>query len=170
MSNREHRMSKGRGRKKSGLRLRQGFAGQVGSTKFALLTHHASIPISSRTQLTRAGSIGTTLTLREHVVHTRIAVSYTRVTRREWLKRTAAVAGAPLVIRASAMGAGGHTPPSDRVVMGCIGTGGRGRVKLRGLMTYGAKVVAVCDVDAAQRARANTASAASGPPGRKVAP
>ena len=76
------------------------------------------------------------------------------VTRREWLKRAVAVAGAPYVVGASALGAGGRTAPSDRVVMGCIGTGGRGRLNMRGLMTYGAKVVAVCDVDARQRARA----------------
>ncbi len=72
-------------------------------------------------------------------------------TRRGFLKRSAAALAIPYVVPSYVLGA---DPPSERVVVGCIGTGGRGRLDMRGLMTYGGKVVAVCDVDAQQRARA----------------
>jgi len=74
-----------------------------------------------------------------------------KTTRRGFLRRAAAALAVPYVVPSSVLGA---NPPSERVVVGCIGTGGRGRLNMRGLMTYGAKVVAVCDVDARQRAAA----------------
>jgi len=73
------------------------------------------------------------------------------LTRRDFLKGAAAALSAPYLVPSSVLGA---NPPSDRVVAGCIGTGGRGRLNMRGLMHHGAQVVAVCDVDQRQRARA----------------
>ena len=69
--------------------------------------------------------------------------------RRTFLARAVAALAAPYFVPSYVLGA---NPPSERVIVGCIGTGGRGRLNMRGLMTYGGKVVAVCDVDARQRA------------------
>ena len=53
-----------------------------------------------------------------------------RSSRREFVKQSAKiVAGAfilPNIIPSSALGLGGSTPPSDRIVMGAIGTGSQG--------------------------------------------
>ena len=76
--------------------------------------------------------------------------------RRDFLKAAAATAVAvPFVVRPSAVGAAGATPPSDRIVIGGIGTGGQGRHNLRQFMGQpDAQVVAVCDVDAPRRKQA----------------
>jgi predicted dehydrogenase len=68
--------------------------------------------------------------------------------RREFLKKTAATTVAlPLVVSSSTLGIGGQPPPSDRILMGCIGVGGRGSGNMRGFMGHrGVRVVAVCDV------------------------
>lgn len=69
------------------------------------------------------------------------------ITRREFVEGiTAAVVGAPYVIRASALGLAGATPPSERVALGCIGVGGRGRYDMQQLIKYGGQVAAICDV------------------------
>ena len=75
--------------------------------------------------------------------------------RREFLKSlagTAAAAGFPTIIPASALGADGNVPPSDRIVMGSIGVGGQGGGHLRSLLNYNdVRVVAVCDVQGTRR-------------------
>src|SRR5205807_127593 len=52
------------------------------------------------------------------------------VTRRRFLERAAGCAagvlGAPLVVPASALGRGGRTAPSNRIVLAHIGVGGQG--------------------------------------------
>jgi len=65
-------------------------------------------------------------------------------TRRGFLRKgAAAVFGAPLVIHSYAHGAG----PNERIVMGCIGTGGQGRGDMGGFLGFEEiQVVAVCDV------------------------
>jgi len=73
--------------------------------------------------------------------------------RREFLKAAAASLGAPWVVAASAMGRDGHAAPSERVTVGCIGVGGRGRSNMRTFL-HCSQVVAVCDVNAG---RCNTA-------------
>lgn len=72
------------------------------------------------------------------------------LSRRNFL-RTAAVAGGamafPHVVRASALGLGGATPPSERIVLGGIGIGGRGQYVLSWMMREAdVQFVAVCDV------------------------
>jgi predicted dehydrogenase len=82
------------------------------------------------------------------------AVAGRGTTRRSFLKSTAAALMAPAVVPSSVLGGEGQSAPSDRVVVGSIGVGGRGRLNTRGLMHHGAQVVAVCDVDERERARA----------------
>ncbi len=75
--------------------------------------------------------------------------------RRRFLKRAAAVWAAPYVVPASALGAEGHTAPSERITIGCIGVGGQGSGNMSAFLGHGdAQVVAVCDVDKAHRDRA----------------
>jgi hypothetical protein len=53
-----------------------------------------------------------------------------KTSRRDFVKRSAAVAAGaivlPQIIPSSAFGLGGKIPPSDRIVIGSIGTGYRG--------------------------------------------
>ena len=64
--------------------------------------------------------------------------------RRRFLRASASVvAAAPLLVRSHAYGAG----PNDRILMGCIGTGGQGRGDMGGFLGFDdVQVVAVCDV------------------------
>jgi len=72
--------------------------------------------------------------------------------RRRFLKATLAAVAAPSIIPASALGADGSTPPSERVAMGCIGVGGQGSGDMWAFLSdRRVQVVAVCDVDAQRR-------------------
>jgi len=67
-----------------------------------------------------------------------------RLTRRSFLAAGAALA-APYVVPASVLGA---AAPSNRITLGCIGTGNQGVNDMRGfLQNEDAQVVAVCDVN-----------------------
>jgi len=72
------------------------------------------------------------------------------LTRRQFLGRGAMAAGiatAPWVIPASALGRNGSVAPSERIVMGGIGLGGRGSYDLGALLNHkDVQVVAVCDL------------------------
>ncbi|MBN2506565.1 MAG: Gfo/Idh/MocA family oxidoreductase [Verrucomicrobia bacterium] len=72
------------------------------------------------------------------------------VTRRQFLTRSAMAAGAmvaPCIIPASALGRGGAVAPSERIVMGGIGLGGRGSYDLGWILTRKeVQWVAVCDL------------------------
>jgi predicted dehydrogenase len=74
-------------------------------------------------------------------------------TRREFLKTSAVAAaaiGVPYYVPASALGFG-RAAPSDRIVMGAIGTGGQGRGIMNRFMSFDdVQMVAICDVDARQ--------------------
>jgi ASC-1-like (ASCH) protein len=79
-----------------------------------------------------------------------------KITRRAFLRRSSAAAAAgaafPAIIPASALGADGHTAPSNRIVMASIGTGGQGSYDTRALMSLpDVQYAAVCDVDAGRR-------------------
>jgi predicted dehydrogenase len=77
-------------------------------------------------------------------------VSGTPLSRRQFLTRALAASGAlavPAIIPASALGRGGAVAPSERIVMGAIGLGGRGSGDLDWLLgESGVHFVAVCDV------------------------
>jgi len=81
--------------------------------------------------------------------------------RREFMKGTlagaAGVLGFPTIIPASALGADGATPPSDRITMGSIGVGSMGSGDMRAfLQNEGVRLVAICDVRDASRERAKS--------------
>ena len=75
--------------------------------------------------------------------------------RRQFLKRAVAVSGAvtfPFIVPAAALGRGGAVAPSERVVAGGIGIGGRGTSDLQALMGESdVQFVAVCDVKRERR-------------------
>ncbi|MCD6304311.1 MAG: Gfo/Idh/MocA family oxidoreductase [Planctomycetes bacterium] len=69
------------------------------------------------------------------------------VSRRDFMKAAAAVVAAPYVITSEALGAPGRPPASERIVMGAVGVGGRGRNDLHSFLGFGeVQAVAVCDV------------------------
>ena len=74
-----------------------------------------------------------------------------KITRRNFLGRTAAISGAiavPWIIPSSALGAGGNVAPSNRITTGLIGHGLMGRGHLRRMAgDKDLQVLAVCDVD-----------------------
>jgi hypothetical protein len=74
------------------------------------------------------------------------------LTRRGFLKRTAALAAAPYIVPAAALGLGGRVAPSERIIMGGMGVGNRGTHDL-GWMLPEADVqfVAICDAKRASR-------------------
>ncbi len=78
-----------------------------------------------------------------------------RLGRREFLRRAALACGAlaaPQVVPGSALGLGGAVAPSERIVMGGIGIGGRGGYDLPILLQYPeVQFVAVCEVQKARR-------------------
>ena len=77
-----------------------------------------------------------------------------RVTRRRFVGAAAALM-APSIVSSTALGRSGDVPPSKRVSLGFIGTGGRGTANMRSLLPLaGAQVVAVCDVRREMRQRA----------------
>jgi predicted dehydrogenase len=77
-----------------------------------------------------------------------------KTSRRDFVVKSAsALAGAfvlPNIIPASTLGLGGATPPSDRLVMGVIGTGSQGMSNVRDFIRLKDQVrfVSLCDVDA----------------------
>jgi len=78
-------------------------------------------------------------------------ISTRRITRREFLGRTAAFSGivaSPWIIPSSARGADGNVAPSERITVGLIGKGLMGSGHLRRLVgDRDIQVLAVCDVD-----------------------
>jgi predicted dehydrogenase len=76
----------------------------------------------------------------------------TTTTRRKFLQVSAGALAGPLIVPAAVLGKEGAVPASERVTVGCIGVGGRGRANLESVAANpGAQVVAVCDVDATHR-------------------
>jgi len=75
-----------------------------------------------------------------------------RVTRRSFLKGATAAVAAPYFVPASALGKGGFLPPSERITIGFIGVGNKGRGHLNTcLKMKQLQVVAISDVDASKR-------------------
>ena len=81
-----------------------------------------------------------------------------RLTRRQFVGRSALAAAAPYVITSTALGADGRPPASERITMGSIGVGGRGSGNMRGFMNRAeVQLVAVCDVSDKRRQNAKDA-------------
>ncbi len=74
-------------------------------------------------------------------------------TRRRFLQRSAAaLALAPVVVPSSVLGRDGAVPPSERIVLGGIGIGGRGSGVLNWMLPEkDVQFVAICDAKKAQR-------------------
>jgi predicted dehydrogenase len=80
--------------------------------------------------------------------------------RREFLKGLAGgmVAGFPAIVPSSALGRDGFVAPSETIVVGAIGVGRQGSGDMRGFLSQpDVRVAAVCDVQQANRERAETA-------------
>jgi hypothetical protein len=77
------------------------------------------------------------------------------LTRRDFLRRTAVAAGvaaAPCLIPGSALGLNGAVPPSERIVLGGMGVGGRGTGVLNWMLPEkDVQFVAICDAKKSQR-------------------
>ncbi|HUW20518.1 MAG TPA: Gfo/Idh/MocA family oxidoreductase [Sedimentisphaerales bacterium] len=85
------------------------------------------------------------------------------INRRRFLKKAAHIATAtaafPYFVPASVLGKSGTVAPANRITIGCIGTGGRGRLNMRTFMAEpDVQVLAVCDVDAPHREKARIAA------------
>jgi len=80
--------------------------------------------------------------------------------RRDFLRRSVAIAAGafviPEIIPSSVLGMGGGIAPSDRVVLGAIGTGSQGMANMRDFLRLknAVRFVAVCDVDSDRLNRA----------------
>ncbi|MCX6879795.1 MAG: Gfo/Idh/MocA family oxidoreductase [Verrucomicrobia bacterium] len=73
-------------------------------------------------------------------------------TRREFLQKSALAMAMPAIIPARALGRDGAVAPSNRIVLGAIGIGPRGRLVLDAFLKQpDAQFVTVCDVQAANR-------------------
>ena len=71
-----------------------------------------------------------------------------KIDRRVFLKSAAVAAGFPYIVSSSALGKAGTIAPSNRLVMGVIGTGSMGKGDLKGFLNkQEVQVVSVCDVD-----------------------
>ena len=90
-------------------------------------------------------------------MNSRTSKSTLTLSRRNFLKSSAFAAGAavtlPTIVPSSVFGA---DAPSNRIAMGCIGTGGQGSGNMRGFNAKsGCQVIAVCDIDAGHRESAS---------------
>lgn len=75
-----------------------------------------------------------------------------RLSRRRFLQWTGLALAGPTIIPASALGRGGAVPPSERIVLGGIGLGGRGTAVLRWMLPEkDVQFVAICDPNRARR-------------------
>jgi len=91
------------------------------------------------------------------------------INRRRFLKEAAAITTTavvfPYFVPASALGKAGTVAPSNRITIGCIGTGGRGRLNMRAFMAEpDVQVLAVCDVDTPHREKARNEARLGGSP------
>ncbi|MHC4521649.1 MAG: Gfo/Idh/MocA family protein, partial [Planctomycetota bacterium] len=81
-----------------------------------------------------------------------------KVTRREFLRAGTvggAALGLPYIVPSHVLGGAGAVPPSEKIVMGCIGVGSMGSGHVRGFLAQeDVRVVAACDLREAFRQKA----------------
>lgn len=70
------------------------------------------------------------------------------ISRKKFLKDSATAAAAFTIVPRHVLGGQGYTAPSDKLNIGCIGVGGKGRVDVHGVSSQ--NIVALCDVDQAR--------------------
>ena len=76
----------------------------------------------------------------------------TSSTRRSFIKKAALVAGMPTIIPATVLGRNGNIAPSNKIVVGGIGLGPRGRDDLQGFISQAdVQFVAIADVQKSRR-------------------
>ena len=64
------------------------------------------------------------------------------------ISRRGLLAGAAAILPRSVLGGAGHTPPSDKVTVACVGVGSQGlRVMMDYLAQPDVQIVSVCDVN-----------------------
>ncbi len=83
-------------------------------------------------------------------------VRHGNVTRRGFLRGTTGLAlgavGLPYVVRSTALGGSGAIVPSERITVGCVGTGPQGTYVMQNFLGQGdCRVVAICDLKAPVR-------------------
>ena len=74
---------------------------------------------------------------KENMKYLSTSQNITALSRRQFMKRSTAAASAlavPYFIPATALGRGGAVAPSERIVMGAIGNGGRGTADLHSML------------------------------------
>ena len=75
-----------------------------------------------------------------------------KLTRRTFLKRAAAAAAVPYIVPASVFGRDGKVPPSERIILGGMGVGNRGRHDLNWMLPEkDVQFVAICDAKKSSR-------------------
>lgn len=80
-----------------------------------------------------------------------------RLRRRTFLTAAATSVAAPYIVASTALGGNGRPAPSERITMGFVGVGGRGLDDMRSFIAFSeVQALAVCDVDARHRDRAQT--------------
>ena len=85
------------------------------------------------------------------------------INRRGFLKKATGIAAGsvvfPYFVPSSAVGKGGSVAASNRITVGCIGTGGMGQGNMKGFIAEpDVEVVAVCDVDRSHREKVRVAA------------
>src|SRR6201991_4239909 len=69
-------------------------------------------------------------------------------TRRDFLKKGILAAAGFYIVPRHVLGGKGYTAPSDKLIVGCIGVGGKGEVDVNYLYGTGkAEIAVLCDVD-----------------------
>lgn len=76
----------------------------------------------------------------------------TTSTRRSFIRQTALLAGMPAIIPASVLGRNGNVAPSNKIVLGGVGIGPRGRSVLKSFLSHAdVQFVAIADVQKSRR-------------------
>ena len=73
-------------------------------------------------------------------------IRHMRLSRREFMEAAASVTAFAIATR-HALGGLGHTAPSDKLNIACVGVGGRGHTLLKEFGVGAENLVALCDVD-----------------------